>query len=132
MGYHIHLTCAEGEAVGVIIRAYNATGMVNIVANNPNKKITFTLGARILLTCDVTGLPAGNVAANYTWYHNCVRSDCVISEGAPYYTVVNDTLLVDVVSMENVGKYHCHVTYEDVQGKLHRAEHFTTRIALAG
>ena len=40
-------------AVMVRIRAYNATGELDI------RRHGFTLGTRVLLTCNVTGLPEG-------------------------------------------------------------------------
>ena len=50
-------TCLTGQAtVTVTIRAYNATGEVNIMTNNQIRVVAFILGTRVLLTCDVTGL----------------------------------------------------------------------------
>ena len=88
-------TRSTGEAdVVVKIRAYNATryiapGQVNVPRET-----------RLLLICDVEGLPEGNVVISYTWYHSSTstgRSD-MIQRGDPYYTPVNDTLLVDITS----------------------------------
>ena len=97
----IHLT---GEAVVTVrIRAYNATGELD-VRRNP-----FTLGTRVLLTCDVTGLPEGSEVLSYRWYHKCTRfpqSGCEIQDGDPYYRVVNDTLLVEVTSWDQGGRYY--------------------------
>ena len=113
--------CLTGQTiVTVTIRAYNATGEA------------FTLGTRVLLTCDVTGLPEGSEILSYKWYHNCAYERCEIQEGDPYYRVVADTLLVDVTSENNVGRYHCHTTYRNMGGELVTAKHFTPRIALAG
>ena len=42
-------------AVAVKIRAYNATGELDIPRD------PFTLGTSVLLTCDVTGLPKDSV-----------------------------------------------------------------------
>ena len=126
-------TCLTGQAtVTVKIRAYNATGEVNIVANNQIGGIAFTLGTRVLLTCDVTGLPVDNVVLSYRWYHKCTFESCEIREGDPYYRVAADTLLVDVTSENNVGRYHCIVTYRNMQGASVTAGTFTTNIALAG
>ena len=86
------------------IRAYNATGELDI------KRDPFTLGTRVLLTCDVTGLPEGSDGLNYRWYHNCAglpRSRCEIHDRDPYYRVVKDTLLVDVTSLGQGGRYYC-------------------------
>ena len=49
-----HLT--RVETVSLMIKAYNATGKLDI------RRDPFTLGTRILLTCDVSGLPEGNEA----------------------------------------------------------------------
>ena len=91
-----------GEAaVTLSIRAYNATGELDI------RKDRFTLGTRVLLTCDVTGLPE---VVSYRWYHNCAQSlkrTCLIQDRDPYYSVVKDTLLVDVTSLDQGGRYFC-------------------------
>ena len=92
-------------AVTVSIRAYSATGELYIPRD------PFTLGTRVLLTCNVTGLPEGSEALSYKWYHNCaiVSSRCEIRDGDPYYRVVKDTLLVDVSSLDQGGRYYCTV-----------------------
>ena len=80
----------------------------------PEHKDAFTLGTRVLLTCDVTGLPQGGKVVNYRWYHNCTRtpdSKCEVRDRDPYYRVVNDTLLVDVTSWDKGGRYFCTVHY---------------------
>ena len=95
-------------AVTVRIKAYNANGELDITNNN------FTLGTTVLLTCDVTGLPQGDKVVSYRWYLNCTRppdSTCKIQDGDPYYRVVNDTLLVDVTSWDQGGRYYCTVHY---------------------
>ena len=126
-------TCLTGQAtVTVKIRAYNATGEVNIMTNNQIRDVAFTLGARVLLTCDVTGLPEGSEVLTYKWYHNCAYERCEIREGDPYYRVVADTLLVDVASENNVGIHSCIVTYRNMRGVSVTARIFTTNIALAG
>ena len=71
----------------------------------------FTLGTRVLLTCDATGIPQGGKLINYTWHHNCTHSSCEIQDGDPYYRVVNDILLVDVTSWDQGGRYYCIVHY---------------------
>ena len=91
-------------AVTVRIRAYNATGELDI------RRDPFTLGTRVFLTCDVTGLLEGSEALSYRWYHNCTRGPgrlCEIRDGDPYYRVVKDTLLVDVTSLDQGGRYYC-------------------------
>ena len=113
------------------IRAYNATGEVNIVRNNQIGEIAFTLGTRVLLTCDVTGLPVDNEVLSYRWYHKCTFESCEIREGDPYYRVAADTLLVDVTSENNVGRYHCIVTYRNTRGESDTAKTFTTDVTLA-
>ena len=73
-------------AVTVSIRAYNATGELDI------RRDPFTLGTRVLLTCDVTGLPEGSEVVSYNWYHNCTdlpNSRCEIRDVDDYYRVVN-------------------------------------------
>ena len=95
-------------AVTVRIKAYNATG-VDITNNNP-----FTLGTTVLLTSDVAGLPQGDKVVSYSWYHNCTStpdSRCEVRDRDPYYRVVNDTLLVDVTSWDQGGRYYCTVHY---------------------
>ena len=114
------------------IRAYNATGEVNIVVTNQIRDVAFTLGTRVLLTCDVTGLPEGSEVLSYIWYRKCNSAWCEKREGDPYYRVVADTLLVDVTSENNVGIYLCNVTYNSMPGVSVNAKSFTTRIALAG
>ena len=111
MGYlpSAHLTGVV--AVTVRIRAYNANGELDITNNNP-----FTLGTTVLLTSNVTGLPQGDKVISYSWYHNCTGvptpgSGCEIQDGDPYYRVVNDTLLVDVTSQDQGGRYYCTVHY---------------------
>ena len=104
MGYHPHLTGVA--AVTVSIRAYSATGELDITRE------PFTLGTRVLLTCDVTGLPEDSEVLSYRWYHNCTvrpNSRCEIQDRDPYYRVVKDTLLVDVTSLDQGGRYSCAV-----------------------
>ena len=129
----ILFTCFTGQAtVTVTIRAYNATGEVNIVVNNHIRDITFIRGTRVLLTCDVTGIPEGSEVLSYRWYHKCNNAWCEKREGDPYYRVVADTLLVDVTSENNVGIYDCRVTYRNMQGESVMANTLTTKITLAG
>ena len=114
-------------AVTVKIRAYNATGELNITQD---PFIPFTLGTRVLLTCNVTGLPEDSKVGNYRWYHNCTgrpNSRCEIRDGNPYCRVVKDTLLVDVTSLDQGGRYYCTVQH---QQETHRG--VTRELAVAG
>ena len=114
-------------AVTVTIRVYKATGEMDIWSND-----AFTLGTRVLLTCDVTGLPQGGKVVSYRWYHNCTRtpdSRCEVQDGDPYYRVVNDTLLVDVTSWDQGGRYYCTVLY--LQGAKPKIA-LTRQISVAG
>ena len=85
------------------IRAYDATGELDIGNIVLQERDDFTLGTRVLLTCDVTGLPGGNEVVSYRWFHSCTEnpnSRCEIQDRDPYYRVVSDTLLVDAISMD--------------------------------
>ena len=91
-------------AVRVTITAYTATGELDTTRD------PFTLGTRILLTCDVTGLPEDSEVVSYRWFHNCTghpNALCEIQDRDPYYRVVKDTLLVDVTSLDQGGRYYC-------------------------
>ena len=106
MGYHPQLTGVA--AIRLSVSAYNATGELDI------RRDPFTLGTRVFLTCDVTGLPEGSEALSYKWHHNCARivsSRCEIRDGDPYYRVVKDILLVDVTSLDQGGRYYCTVQH---------------------
>ena len=99
------------EAATVAIRAYNATG--DIVLGQEN----ITRGARLLLNCDVEGLPEGNVVINYTWYSNTTEGSD-IRMGDPYYKPVNDTLLVDATFWGGERRRHiCEVKYLSNESK---------------
>ena len=111
-------------AVAVRIRAYNVTGELDIISN------PFTLGTRVLLICDVTGLPQDSEVVSYSWFHNCtgpLDSRCVIQDSDPYYRVVEDTLLVDVTSSDQGGRYFC-----TVQHQQERQEAITRELVVAG
>ena len=113
-------------AVAVRIRAYNATG--NIILE---RKDAFTLGTRVLLTCDVTELPESSEVVSYSWYHSCTggtQGRCQMRDRDPYYRVVNDTLLVDVISQDQGGRYYCFVKFSNKP----QSNHFTSNIAVAG
>ena len=97
----------------VKIRAYNASSELDIEAINTPHRDSFTLGTRILLTCDVTGLPEGSEIIRYKWYRKCAQMTqrCEIEEGAPYYRVVDDTLLLDVISHTLGKRFVCEAEY---------------------
>ena len=93
------------------IRAYNDNGVMDLAERG-----VFTLGTRVLLTCDVTELLPGGKVISYKWEHNCTdgtEGRCEIQDRDPYYRVVNGTLLVDVTSWDQGGKYYCYVRYLD-------------------
>ena len=123
-------TCLTGQAtVRLTIRAHNATGEVNIIAHSQIKVVAFTLGTRVLLTCDVIGLPEGSEVISYKSYHNCTKNGCEVQNLDPYYRVANDTLLVDVTSWDKIGRYYCDANYTNIQVTV---KCFTTDINLAG
>ena len=98
------------------IWAYRATGEVDI-HDNFNKKTAFTQGTRVLLTCDVTGLPEGNEVLSYRWFHSLTGDSqrrYQIQDRDPYYRVVKDTLLVDVSSQDQRRKYTCFVGFTNM------------------
>ena len=105
LGNHLHhLLCIfiGLEAATVRIRAYRATGEVGIQ--------TFTQGTRLLLTCDVTGLPENSEVVSYRWFHSLTgenKDRYQIQDRVPYYRVAKDILLIDVTSLDQGGKYTC-------------------------
>ena len=110
------------------IRAYNAIRELDITTIMP----AFTLGTRVLLTCDLTESSAGIEVFRYMWFHNCtgaVNSRCEIQDGDPYYRVVNGTLLVDVTSLDQGGRYYCTVHY--LQGAIPKTD-VTRNLSVAG
>ena len=112
-------------AVTVRIRAYNATGKLD-TKTNP----FMTLGTRVLLTCDVTGISEGSEVVGYRWFHNCRGHPtvlCEIQDSDPYYRVMKDTLLLDVSSLDQEGRYYCTA---QCQQETQRA--ITRELAVAG
>ena len=111
VGYHLHHLLHTYVGLGaatVRIRAYRATGEVHIQ--------TFTLGGRLLLTCDVIGIPEGIEVVNYRWFHSLTgenKDRYQIQDRDPYYRVAKDTLLVDVTSLDQGGKYTCFVSFSN-------------------
>ena len=111
VGYHLHHLLHTYVGLGaatVRIRAYRATGEVGIQ--------TFTQGTRLLLTCDVIGIPEGIEVVNYRWFHSLTgenKDRYQIQDRVPYYRVAKDTLLVDVTSLDQGGKYSCFVSFSN-------------------
>ena len=101
-----------GEAVIVVrVRAYNATGELAL------GKDDVPLGTTVLLTCNLEGLPESNVVTSYKWYNNCTTRQCEI-QGDSYYTVVDDTLLVDCTSWDGGRRGHtCEVEYRSKESR---------------
>ena len=97
------------EAATVRIRAYRATGEVDMQA--------FTQGTILLLTCDVIRLPnEDSEVVSYRWFHSLTgdtQNRYQIQDRDPYYRVVNDTVLVDVTSLDQGGRYTCFVSFSN-------------------
>ena len=111
------------------IRAYNATGQLDI-RDTPGRD-AFTLGARVLLTCDVTGITEGNEVVSYRWFRNCTggsQGRCEIRDGDPYYRLVKDTLLMDITDWDQGGQYWCFVKFSTT----FLSSRFTPSITVAG
>ena len=101
------------------IKAYNATGELDIGNHNIEQRDDFILGTRVLLSCEVTGLQEEDEVDNYRWYHNCTggtQGRCQIQDRDPYYRIVNDNLLLDVISWEQGGTYTCFVKLNITSG----------------
>ena len=96
----------------VRVRAYNATGELAL------KEDDIPRGTTVLLTCDLEELPEGNVVTSYKWYYNCTTGHCEIQRDS-YYTVVNDTLLVDCTSWDGGRRGHtCEVEHPSKERKV--------------
>ena len=96
------------------IRAYNATGELDIRNTAIQRRDDFILGTRALLTCHVTGLHENHEVVSYRWFHNCTggpQGRCQILDRDPYYRVVSDALLVDVTSWNQGRRYYCFVKF---------------------
>ena len=77
-----------------------------------NTKVAFIQGTRYLLTCDVTEPPEDSEVVGYRWFHSRTgdsQGRYQIQDREPYYRVVKDTLLVDVTSRDQRGRYYCFV-----------------------
>ena len=106
-------------ATKVRICAYRATGEVDTLPRTDNTEVAITLGTRLLLICNVTGLSENNVVVSYRWFWSCAGGNqgrCEIRDGDPYYRVVNDTLLVDVTSLDHGKRYYCVVRVSNASG----------------
>ena len=93
------------------IKTYSATGELD------TRKDAFTLGTRVILTCDVTGPPEDSEVVSYRWFHSLTgdtQGRYQIRDRDPYYRVVKDTLLMDVTSQDQRGKYICFVTFTNL------------------
>ena len=115
LSYHPHHYCIYIglQAVTVWIRAYRATGEVDN-ASNYNTKVAIIQGTKLLLTCDVTGLTEDSEVVSYRWFHSRTgdtQQRYQIQDRDPYYRVVKETLLVDVTSLDQGGKYTCFVGF---------------------
>ena len=99
-------------AVTVRIRAYNATGELDTIRG------PFTLGTRVLLTCELIVHPEGaEVDDRYRWFHSLTGASqdrYQIRDRDPYYRVLKDALLIDVTSLDQGGKYTCFVMFNNV------------------
>ena len=110
----VHIT---GEAVvAVRIKAYNATGYF------PLEQVL--LGTRVLLICDVEGLPVGSLVNSYKWYHSCKTGRCEIQRESPYYKPVNDTLLVDATFWDGGRRHICEIEYRSEEGRTSNLQGF--------
>ena len=101
------------------IRAYRATGEVDIKPYNFNTKVAIAQGTRLLLTCDVTGLPENSEVDRYRWFYSLTGDSqgtegrYQIRAGDPYYRVVKDTILIHFTSLDQGGKYTCFVSFSN-------------------
>ena len=120
-------TTLTGEAViTVTITAVDATGYL-VQGNNVLR------GTRLLLICDVEGLPMGYVVNSYRWEHSGISTGAYkIQRESPYYKPVNDTLLVDVTSWDNGRTHTCEVEYRSEKGGLATQRGFTAAISPSG
>ena len=121
-------TSLTGEAaIAVRIRAYNASGYFDLGQGNVLR------GTRLLLTCDVEGLPEGSVVTSYKWYYNCAPEKCNIQNKSPYYKAVNDTLLVDATFWDGGKRWHkCEVEYRSEEERANNVTGHTANIGLTG
>ena len=115
-----------GAAVDVRIRAYDDTGYFALEQGNVFR------GTRLLLTCDVNGLPEGSEITSYKWYHSCKTGRCEIQRENPYYKAVNDTLLVDATFWDGERRRHfCEIEFRSEEGRTSNLWGFKT-LSLTG
>ena len=116
-----------GEAdVTITITAADATGYF-VQGNNVPR------GTRLLLICDVEGLPEGSVVKTYRWYNSTTSTGAnEIRRESPYYKAVNDTLLIDATSWDNGRRHICEVEYRSEKGVLATQRKFIDAISLSG
>ena len=122
-------TTITGEAaIAVTITAAGATGYFLLEQGNVLR------GTRLLLICDVEGLPEGSVVTGYRWFHSGTSTGAnEIQRDSPYYKAVNDTLLIDATSWDNGRRRHtCEVEYRSEKGGLATQRGFTAAISLSG
>ena len=121
-------TTITGEAaVTVTITAAGATGYFVLEQGNVLQ------GTRLLLICDVEGLPEGSVVTGYRWEHSSTSTGAnEIQRESPYYKAVNDTLLIDATSWGNGRRHTCEVEYRSEKGGLGTQRGFTAAISLSG
>ena len=122
-------TTITGEAaIAVTITAAGATGYFVLEQGNVLR------GTRLLLICDVEGLPEGSVVTGYRWFHSGTSTGAnEIQRESPYYKPVNDTLLIDATSWDNGSRRHtCEVEYRSEKGVLATQRGFTAAISQLG
>ena len=121
-------TTITGEAaIAVTITAADATGYSVLEQGNVLR------GTRLLLICDVEGLPEGSVVTGYRWFHSATSTGAnEIQRESPYYKAVNDTLLIDATSWGNGRRHTCEVEYRSEKGVSGTQRRFTTVISLSG
>ena len=57
------------------------------------------------------------MVTSYKWYDNCTTGQCEI-QGDSYYTVVNDTLLVDCIVCDGGRRRHtCEMEYRSEESR---------------
>ena len=95
-------------------------------AYDHTKEVAIAQGTRLLLTCDVIGLHENNEVVSYRWYHSFTgdtQNRYQIQDRDPYYRVVKDTLLVDVTSTDQGGRYY---------GTVQQETQVTRKLAVTG
>ena len=122
------ITITGEAAITVTITAAGATGYFVLEQGNVLR------GTRLLLTCDVEGLPEGAVVTSYRWYHSSTSTGAYeIRRESPYYKPVNDTLLVDATSWDGGRRRHiCEVAYRSAGGRTSNQRGLTASISLTG